>query len=254
MGREIAHAAFADMEIALSGALEVVGHPAIDKDISEFFGPEHSGVPIHASVDSLDLEQSVIIDFTLPEGTESLLNTIADKRTSVVIGTTGLTDNQIGQIEQVAKNAAILFSPNMSLGVNFLFYLTKIAAEKLGTDFDIEIVEAHHRFKKDAPSGTAKKLGEIAAEALEQSYNESMRHGREGIVGERTPKEIGMHALRGGDIVGEHTVLFAGLGERVELKHCAHSRATFAQGAIRAAKWLATQKPGLYSMQDLLGF
>jgi 4-hydroxy-tetrahydrodipicolinate reductase len=142
----------------------------------------------------------------------------------------------------------------MSLGVNVLFHLTRIATEKLGNIYDIEIIEAHHKFKKDSPSGTAKRLGEIASAALNLSYEDAVKNGRSGFTGERTSKEIGMHAVRGGDIVGEHTVLFAGLGEHLELKHTAHSRATFARGAIMASKWLKAQGPGFYSMRDLLGF
>jgi 4-hydroxy-tetrahydrodipicolinate reductase len=149
---------------------------------------------------------------------------------------------------------SILMSPNMSLGVNLLFYLTQVAAQRLRDGFDIEIIEAHHRMKKDAPSGTARRLGEIAAQARGLSYEQAVRNGREGMAGERPCNEIGMHAVRGGDIVGDHTVLFAGFGERIELRHAAQSRQTFARGAVAAAKWLADKPAGLYSMRDVLGF
>jgi 4-hydroxy-tetrahydrodipicolinate reductase len=174
-------------------------------------------------------------------------------KAALVIGTTGLTDADILKIHAFSQNHAVVFSPNMSLGINLLFYITELVASKLKNDFDIEIIEAHHRFKKDAPSGTAKKLGEIVADVIGKSYDDAVVNGRAGITGARTSTEIGMHAVRGGDIVGDHTVLFAGIGERIELRHMAHSRSTLARGAVTAAKWLSSQKPGLYSMKEVLG-
>jgi 4-hydroxy-tetrahydrodipicolinate reductase len=159
----------------------------------------------------------------------------------------------VRRIEALASLAPVVFSPNMSLGVNLLFHLTGQIAARLGSDFDIEIIETHHRDKRDAPSGTARRLGEIAAAARGLSYDRDVRHGRAGLVGQRSDREIGMHAVRGGDIVGDHTVLFAGTGERIEVRHAAHSRATFARGAVTAAKWLADRPPGLYTMRDVLG-
>jgi 4-hydroxy-tetrahydrodipicolinate reductase len=170
------------------------------------------------------------------------------------MGTTGQSDELVAKIHAAAKSLPIVFAPNFSVGVNTLFWLTGKAADILGPDFDLEVVEMHHRMKADAPSGTAKRLAEILAAARDLSYNDDVRHGREGIVGARTKTEIGMHSMRGGDVVGDHTVVYANIGERVELTHKASSRETFANGAIRAAKWLATQNPGrVYDMQDVLG-
>jgi 4-hydroxy-tetrahydrodipicolinate reductase len=211
------------------------------------------GIKVTNDTLSLPIETSVIIDFTSPQSTIALCDGIASRKTAIVIGTTGLSDIEIEKVRKLSLVCPIVLSPNMSLGVNLLFHLTGIVASRLKDDFDIEIIEAHHRLKKDAPSGTAKKLGEIAASALGLTYKEAIVDGRTGMTGERTKKEIGMHAVRGGDIVGDHTVLFAGLGERLELRHIAQSRGPLARGAIVAAKWLSTQKPGLYSMKEVLG-
>ena len=253
MGREIASIAEADEKIEIVGGLERLGHDLVGSDLGTVLGFGKKEISISDSAKNLAGENRIFIDFTVPESTIALIDSLKGSKSSVVIGTTGLTADQITKIDELAKTNAVLFSPNMSLGVNFLFYLTKLAAEKLGGDYDIEIIEAHHRFKKDSPSGTAKRLGEISAEAIGKTYEEAIKDGRSGIVGERTSDEIGMHAVRGGDIVGDHTVLFAGLGERIELRHQAHSRSTFAQGAVTAAKWLDGKEPGLYSMNDVLG-
>ena len=254
MGKEIASAVISDQEVVLGGCIERAGHPARGADIGGFLGIEKTGVTIVPGVEAISGKIDVVIDFTTPESTRSLLQAIRNKGTGVVVGTTGLSESDRELMKKVSGTNAVLYSPNMSLGVNFLFYLAQIAAERLGDDFDIEIIEAHHRFKKDSPSGTAKMLGEIVSKATGCSYNDAVKHGREGIVHERPAKQLGMHAVRGGDIVGDHTVLFAGIGERLEIKHCAHSRATFARGAVKAAKWLHSQKPGLYSMRNVLGF
>ncbi|MEA3187917.1 MAG: 4-hydroxy-tetrahydrodipicolinate reductase [Chthoniobacter sp.] len=194
-----------------------------------------------------------VIDFTHHTVVESALNACVAHGKILIIGTTGHSDPEIAKITTASASIPIVFAPNFSVGVNTLFWLTKKAAEVLGPEFDLEIVEMHHRLKKDAPSGTAKKLAEILAEARSLQYKDDVRHGRAGIVGERTNAEIGMHAVRGGDVVGDHTVIFAGAGERVELTHKASSRETFARGALRAAKWARAQSPGLYDMQDVLG-
>jgi len=172
---------------------------------------------------------------------------------TLVVGTTGHTDEEAALIRAAGSAIPLVYAPNFSVGVNTLFWLTQRAAEILGPDFDLEVVEMHHRLKKDAPSGTARRLAEILARVRGLEYGKDVRHGREGIVGERTPHEIGMHALRGGDVVGDHTVIFATQGERVELAHKASSRDTFAWGAIRAAKWARGRRPGVYDMQDVLG-
>lgn len=254
MGKEIARIVCADNDMILKGGTELPTHPAIGSDIGDSLGLGKTGIMVYPSLKEIECDNAVIIDFSSPASTRSLLDEIKGTETRIVIGTTGLTETDMMMIKETARTNAVLYSPNMSLGVNFLFYLTKIAAEKLGGEFDIEIIETHHRFKKDSPSGTAKRLGEIASEAIGCSYDDVIMHGRNGLVGERPAKEIGMHAVRGGDIVGDHTVLFAGPGERLELKHCAHSRATFAKGAVTAAKWLHTQPSGFYAMHDLLGF
>ena len=194
-----------------------------------------------------------MIDFSLPAGTMRRLDTCVEREIPMVIGTTGLDDHQTGKVRAASKIIPIVFAPNMSIGVNLLFSIVGSVARALGEDYDVEIVETHHRFKKDAPSGTALKLAEAIAEATGRDLKKDARYGRRGAVGERASSEIGIHAVRGGDVVGEHTVTFATLGERVELTHKAGSRETFARGALRAAKFLLTQKPALYSMLDVLG-
>ncbi|HVU08518.1 MAG TPA: 4-hydroxy-tetrahydrodipicolinate reductase [Verrucomicrobiae bacterium] len=197
-------------------------------------------------------EADVIVDFTAHTATVDILGLCARHKKAVVIGTTGHSKNERVEILKFKTKVPIVWTANFSTGVNVLFWLTRKAAEILGPDFDLEVVEMHHRLKKDAPSGTAKSLAEILAEVRKQSLDKVARHGRMGI-GERAPGEIGIHSLRGGDVVGDHTVVFANNGERLELTHKASSRDTFANGALRAALWVAKQKPGLYDMQDVLG-
>jgi 4-hydroxy-tetrahydrodipicolinate reductase len=203
-------------------------------------------------LDSIDRCQ-VVIEFAHHALTPSLAKSAAERGKALVIGTTGHTDEERAAIAAAAERIPIVFAPNFSVGVNLLFHLTRIAAETLGENYDQEIVEMHHRLKIDAPSGTARRLGEILAETAGGTYDELLQHGRHGDLGPRPRRVIGMHALRGGDVVGDHTVVFAGDGERLELTHRASSRDTFASGALRAAQWIPTQKPGLYSMQDVLG-
>ena len=198
-------------------------------------------------------QADAIIDFSHHSIIEPILARCLDVKKTLFIGTTGYTDHQVEAIRHAAAQIPIVYAPNYSVGVNTLFWLTRKAAEILGPGFDLEVVEMHHRLKKDAPSGTAKKLAEILAEVRELQYNKDTRHGRHGIVGARTNTEIGVHAIRGGDVVGDHTVIFAGPGERVELTHKASSRETFARGALRAALWAHGRPAGLYDMQDVLG-
>ena len=195
----------------------------------------------------------VVIDFSLHGATPAIVELCAKNKKAIVIGTTGHSDSEKSQIANYKSQIPIVWASNFSTGVNTLFWLTRKAAEILGPDFDLEVVEMHHRLKKDAPSGTAKSLAEILADVRKLQLDKAARHGRVGIVGERTPSEIGIHSIRGGDVVGDHTVIFANTGERVELTHKASSRETFANGALRAALWVAKQKPGLYDMQDVLG-
>jgi len=198
-------------------------------------------------------KSDAIIDFSHHNTLELVLARCVEHGKTLVVGTTGHTDAQVACIRHAAGQIPIVFAPNYSVGVNTLFWLTRKATEILGPSFDLEVVEMHHRLKKDSPSGTAKRLAEILAEVRNLQYNEHVKHGRHGIVGERTSTEIGMHAVRGGDVVGDHTVIFAASGERVELTHKASSRETFARGALRAAVWASGRAPGLYDMQDVLG-
>jgi len=194
-----------------------------------------------------------VIDFTTHHFSDELVAACVAAGTRMVIGTTGHTDGELARIREAAQILPIVFAPNFSVGVNTLFWLTRKATEILGGDFDLEVVEMHHRMKQDSPSGTARRLAEILAEVREVSYDQDVKHGRFGDVGARTKTEIGMHALRGGDVVGDHTVIYANIGERVELTHKASSRDTFAGGAVRAARWLADKPAGLYDMEDVLG-
>jgi 4-hydroxy-tetrahydrodipicolinate reductase len=198
-------------------------------------------------------KSDVVVDFSLHDATPGIVELCAKNKKAIVIGTTGHSEKEKSEIGNRKSEIPMVLASNFSTGVNTLFWLTRKAAEILGTDFDLEIVEMHHRLKKDAPSGTAKSLAQILADARKLSLEKSARHGREGIVGARGNSEIGIHSIRGGDVVGDHTVIFANNGERVELTHKASSRETFAIGALRAALWVVKQKPGLYDMQDVLG-
>jgi 4-hydroxy-tetrahydrodipicolinate reductase len=220
---------------------------------------KHPNLQVVGQVDQGDdlrsvLEKGeVVIDFSSSDATLALATLCAKHHKAMVIGTTGHSKPERAKIAKLSSQIPIVWSSNFSTGVNALFWLTRKAAEILGTGFDLEIVEMHHRLKRDAPSGTAKALAEILAEIRQQQLEKVLRPGRSGIVGERTSEEIGIHSIRGGDVVGDHAVIFAGLGERIELTHKASSRETFANGALRAAQWVVKQKPGLYDMQDVLG-
>jgi 4-hydroxy-tetrahydrodipicolinate reductase len=217
------------------------------------------GVTVGAGIDVGDSLSAALalsdcaIDFSSHHFTDELISECLKMGKSLVIGTTGHTADELARIKEAAKTLPIVFASNFSIGVNTLFWLTRKAAELLGPDFDLEVLEMHHRLKKDSPSGTARTLVEILADVRGLEYDSDCRHGRFGDVGARTPKEIGVHAIRGGDVVGDHTVVFANVGERVELTHKASSRDTFAGGAVRAARWLNGKPAGLYDMQDVLG-
>ena len=195
----------------------------------------------------------VAVDFSHVSATEAICRSCVSASKPLVSGTTGHSNAARAQLEEAAKSLPIILSPNFSVGVNALFWLTRKAAELLGEDFDLEIVETHHRLKKDAPSGTARWLAEILCEVRKLDYAKNVMHGREGLIGECLSDEIGVHSIRGGDVVGDHTVIFAGRGERLELMHKASSRETFAAGALRAARWIIGRPPGLYTMEDVLG-
>lgn len=208
-----------------------------------------AGDSLEAALEKCD----AVIDFTSHHFSDELVAACVKAGKALIVGTTGHTADELTRIREASKTIPLVLAPNFSVGVNTLFWLTRHAARILGEPFDLEVVEMHHRMKTDSPSGTARRLVEILCEESGVSYDKDTRHGRFGDVGARTKKEIGVHALRGGDVVGDHTVVFANVGERVELTHKASSRDTFAGGSVRAAKWLSTQKPGIYDMQDVLG-
>ena len=252
MGKALIEAVQQAEGVQLGAAIERPGSSVIGVDAGELAGVGKLGVPVvDAVMAAADFD--VLIDFTLPEVTMQNLAACLQRGAAMVIGTTGLTDEQKQQLAAAAEKIGIVFAPNMSVGVNLCLKLLQMAAKVLGDEVDIEIVEAHHRHKVDAPSGTALRMGEVVAEALGRDLKECAVYGREGRTGERERKTIGFETIRAGDIVGEHTVMFAGIGERVEITHKASSRMTFAGGAVRAAEWLRQQKNGLYDMQDVLG-
>ena len=252
MGRMLIEAVAGASDLVLSGALEVANSPAIGHDATAFLGIS-SGVLVTADLPAGLANAQVLIDFTRPEGTLAHLRMCRERAVKAVIGTTGFSPPQKAQIAAHAQHVAVLLAPNMSVGVNVVLKLLDVAARALSQGYDIEIIEAHHRHKVDAPSGTALQLGEVVAAALGRELKDCAVYARQGVTGERDPSSIGFATVRGGDIVGDHTVLFAGTGERIEITHRAGSRATFAQGALRAARFLADKNNGLFDMNDVLG-
>lgn len=253
MGRALLEGILAESSgLQLHAALEHASSPGIGQDAGNQLG-RLTQVKIGSDIDAALAGADVLIDFTRPQASLEYIAACARMGVRAVVGTTGFTEEQKREIERAAQDTAIVFAPNMSVGVNLLINLVQAAARVLSTGYDVEIIEAHHRHKVDAPSGTALRLGEAAASALGRDLQQCAVYGREGITGERADSTIGFATVRGGDIVGEHTVLFAGTGERVELTHKASSRATFALGALRAARYLADRNSGLYDMRDVLG-
>ena len=252
MGRMLVETVLNAPDCQLSAALDRPGSPSIGQDAGAFLGRE-TGVAISSDVRAGLAQSDVLIDFTRPEGTLAHLALCAELGVRTVIGTTGFTEEQKAEIAQLASRAAVVMAPNMSVGVNLVLKLLESAAKALAEGYDIEIVEAHHRHKVDAPSGTALKMGEVIADALGRDLKDCAVYAREGITGERDPSTIGFSAIRGGDIVGDHTVLFAGTGERIEITHKSSSRTTYAQGSLRAVRFLAGQRAGLFDMYDVLG-
>jgi len=252
MGRTLIEGVLKSGDLALGAALEAPGHPQLGRDAGEPLGTP-CGVPLTADVAAAAAAADCLIDFTAPEATLAHLDACVAARRSAVIGTTGFTAGDRARIAAAARAIPVAMAPNFAIGVNAAFKLAEVAARILGDGYDVEIVEAHHRHKVDAPSGTALRLGEAVAAALGRDLKAVAVHGREGITGERGAKDIAFHAIRGGDIVGEHTVIFAGEGERVEVTVRSGSRMTYAQGALRAARWLAGRPAGLYDMFDVLG-
>jgi 4-hydroxy-tetrahydrodipicolinate reductase len=253
MGRRIASAISGSVDTRVCAAVEYPGHIELNRDFGELCGGQASGVLV-----TDDLERAVegaraVIDFSLPESVLQTAAACARFKTPLVVGVTGLNADQGAVLEQAAKEIPVVWAPNMSVGVNLMFKIAAEVAKVLGDDYDVEIFETHHRFKRDAPSGTAKRLAEVIAGALGRDMAQVGCYGREGITGERDPKEIAVHSLRSGDVVGEHTAVFGTIGERFEITHRAHSRDTFARGAVVAARFAAGTDPGLYDMQDVLG-
>ena len=252
MGHMLIEAIAAADDLVLAGALDIAESPAIGQDASAFLG-RTSGVKITADLRAGLAPAQVLIDFTRPAGTQAHLAVCRELGVKAVIGTTGFSADEKAAIAEHARHIAIMMAPNMSVGVNVVLKLLDMAARALDEGYDIEIIEAHHRHKVDAPSGTALKMGEVVAAALGRNLKECAVYGREGVTGERDPSTIGFATIRGGDVVGDHTVLFAGTGERIEITHRSSSRATYAQGSLRAARFLASRANGLFDMNDVLG-
>jgi 4-hydroxy-tetrahydrodipicolinate reductase len=239
--------------LQLTGAFEKKGHKDIGKDIGTVVGIGNTGVTLVDSLESIIDSVDLVIDFTTISSTKENIKLTSSKGKAMVIGTTGFSKDDLKEISELTKKIPCVMASNMSMGVNLLLKILQDIARVLGDDYDIEIIEAHHRLKKDAPSGTALKMAQVIADAVNRNLDEVAVYARKGIMGERTKKEIGIQTIRAGDIVGEHTVIFGGLGERVEITHKASSRDTFARGALKAALWLSGKPAGLYDMQDVLG-
>ncbi len=252
MGRMLVEAVLAADDLALAAALDRDGSPSLGQDAGAFLG-QTTGVAITSDVKAGLSKADVLIDFTRPEGTMAHLALCAELGVRTVIGTTGFSPDEKAKIGEYAQRAAVMMAPNMSVGVNVVLKLLQQASKALAQGYDIEIVEAHHRHKVDAPSGTALKMGEVVAEALGRDLKACAVYGREGVTGERDPSTIGFATVRGGDVIGDHTVMYLGIGERIEISHKASSRATFAQGSLRAARFLGERRTGLFDMNDVLG-
>jgi 4-hydroxy-tetrahydrodipicolinate reductase len=240
-------------DLKLVGAVERKGHPTIGADAGDVAGCGRIGVAVTDNLTALADRAEVLIDFTAPDVSLAHMAIMAAYRKTMVIGTTGLSAKQLSELQTLAWQIPCVYSPNMSVGVNVILKVLAEMARALGEDYDIEVQEAHHRLKKDAPSGTALKIAQVLADATGQDLDKVAAYGRKGMIGERKRGEIGIQVIRAGDIVGDHTVLFGGSGERIEITHRAHSRDTFACGALRAARWVVTRPPGLYDMHDVLG-
>ncbi len=252
MGKTLIQACDENENVQLGAAFEVSSSQSMGKDAGEAAGIGATGITITNDLNSQSSAFETLIDFTIPKCTMQSVELCRSLGKSMVIGTTGLNDEQKQTLAEASQDISIVFAPNMSVGVNLCLRLLQTAAKTLGDDYDVEIIEAHHRHKVDAPSGTALRMGEVVAESLDRDLNECAVFGRQGHTGERDKKTIGFETIRAGDIVGDHTVMFSGIGERVEITHKASSRMTFARGAVRAAVWLGSKNSGLYDMQDVL--
>ena len=253
MGSRIISLISAMTDIKVVGSVEAIGHPIIGRDVGQGLGLGKTGVLVcDKLVDCID-QADVVIDFTHHQASLNYLKIAGEKNRAIVIGSTGFSSDEMKKVKELAENARCVLAPNMSVGVNVMLKVLEYCAGILNDDYDVEIIEVHHHLKKDAPSGTAMKMAQVIADKLERNLDEVGVYARKGLIGERTKKEIGIQTIRAGDIVGEHTVIFGGIGERLEFTHRAHSRDNFAKGAIRAAQWIVNQKNGLYDMQDVLG-
>lgn len=239
--------------LTLAGAIESKGHHALGDDAGEIAGSGRAGVSITDDLFALLDRGQVVVDFSSPEATLSHLRVVAQHRRAMVIGTTGFSVMEMEEVKTLARQVPCVCSPNMSVGVNLMYKVIGEMARTLGDEYDIEVIEAHHRLKKDAPSGTAIRIAEVLAKAVNRDLNQVGVYARKGLIGERKKGEIGIQTIRAGDIVGDHTILFGGMGERIEVTHRATSRDTFARGALRAARWVVRQPPGFYDMMDVLG-
>lgn len=253
MGGRIIHMIRQSDDVTLAAAFERPTHPGIHQDVGQVVGLGEMGIKVAGSLEEVIDSGDVIIDFTAPEATLDHIKLAASRGCSMVIGTTGITGDILQEVKDLGGTIRSVMSPNMSVGVNVMFRLVKEMARVLGNDYDMEILEVHHRLKKDAPSGTAMRLAQILAETVNRDLEEAAVYERKGMIGERSKTEIGIQTWRAGDITGEHTVMFGGIGERLELTHRAHNRDNFARGALRAAAWVVHQPVGLYDMQDVLG-
>ena len=252
MGRRIISMIYKNPDITLTGAFELADHPSVNEDAGLVAGLGELGVKIADSVEDVIQQGDVLIDFTTPQATLENIRMAEAKGIAMVIGTTGITGDAHKEVQTLARKIKCVMAPNMSVGVNVMFKIAGDMARILGRDYDMEILETHHRLKKDAPSGTAMRLAEILAESVGRDLQKVGVYERKGIIGERPDEEIGIQAWRAGDITGEHTLMFGGIGERLELIHRAHNRDNFARGAVRAALWVVNQPEGLYDMQDVL--
>jgi 4-hydroxy-tetrahydrodipicolinate reductase len=253
MGGRIIHMIRQSNEVELAAAFERPDHPSVGSDVGQVVGLVNLGIKVAGSLKEVIRLGEVIIDFTAPQAALENLKLASEARLAVILGTTGISGSLLDQVKGLARTTRCVMSPNMSVGMNVMFKIAGEMAKVLGKDYDMEILEVHHRFKKDAPSGTAMRLAQILAAATNRDLDHVAVYQRKGMIGERTSKEIGIQTWRAGDITGEHTILFGGIGERLEIIHRAHSRDNFARGAVRAAAWVVQQPPGLYDMMDVLG-
>ncbi len=253
MGGRLVHLVQESGDLRVMGGVERRGHPAIGRDLGEFVGLGVLGVPVVDDLNALVADIDLLFEFTIPEASLEHLRVMAEHGKPMVLGTTGFSKAQLDEVQRLARRMPLFMAPNMSLGINVMYKLIVDAARLLGSDFDVEIVEAHHRYKVDAPSGTALRMADILSQALGRDAEKVGVFGRKGIIGQRKDDEIGVMSLRAGDMAGDHWVLFGGVGERLEIIHRSQSRDSFGRGALRAARWIVQQQPGLYDMQDLLG-